>query len=220
MSSQKVNTQAYTVCKPQYRTGYYDECINAFKKGYDIGQQEHSMCISSVPQQVVSLPTNLYSSIFGSTQVEKKRPVFRLPLDDDDDINPQSECNRKFDIIDTSKLNWVVASLIPTGKSLQEYFNRLNATIHGTILDFSKINLQGYKLSTFGLERLQEVLAKISDFQRCDLLKPVKTFVLYGQDFTVKHIPLIPFVFEKFADRKSTRLNSSHVKRSRMPSSA
>ena len=42
-------------------------------------------------------------------------------------------------------------------------------------------------------------------------IKPGDTFLAYAGDITDG---------QKFIDRKSTRLNSSHVKRSRMPSSA
>ena len=206
--SQKVNKKAYNICKKHYNTDFYNECINIFKNAYDIGQNESSMCISSIPEQIGKIPNTVYSTIF--TPEEPKPAVFKLPPNDTDVID-NSKCNEPFDLFDKSKFNYYAQSYIPSNKNLQEYFDYLNVKINNNILDFSFMNLHGYKLSDFDNSDIIDNLNKISSFQHCDLLKNINTIVIYNQEFKKENLELINTIFDLFKNINEIHLGINSI---------
>ena len=72
-----------------------------------------------------------------------------------------------------------------------------------------------FKTNLFGKERI--VVGKYIDF-----FADYDNWLIYLEDYTVEGVQIDSTCNEKqaFPDRKSTRLNSSHIATSRMPSSA
>ena len=60
----------------------------------------------------------------------------------------------------------------------------------------------------------RDLLGALEEF--CESVTAVRRI----PDFSPRWLSLEPFMMRAFADRKSTRLNSSHIQKSRMPSSA
>ena len=65
-----------------------------------------------------------------------------------------------------------------------------------------------------------KILPRFTGENEIDAQKHLETFCSFAENFNVEHLDVVLRLFVQSLDRKSTRLNSSHLTASRMPSSA
>ena len=120
---------------------------------------------------------------------------------------------------------FVAGSIGPLGKPLEPFGSigvpEAEAAFHATAEGLLEGGCDCFILETF--QDLNEILAALRAVRRVTLDVPVIAQMTFGTDGKTLygHTPsLAVHMLKQAGDRKSTRLNSSHIQKSRMPSSA